>query len=187
MGLSDKSKVKLAPEKKGGEVTDITSGAAVLARTDKFVSFERAVHIVRGRQVIDADSALGDLTRGRGAPDRPRAAGKRAHRNAERAARRAQVDVGRRHQPDVLRKHRLPAERDRHRRSGAADCGGEGHSRKRAPRRQHRNRHGAGRHDADVAECAGSRRVRSVGGQRAACQESDVERARGERRRRQRV
>ena len=62
MGLSDQSKVRLAPEKKGGEATDITSGAAVLGRADKFVSFERAVHIVRGSQVIDAESALGDLT-----------------------------------------------------------------------------------------------------------------------------
>ena len=34
----------------------------MLARADKFVSFERAVHIVRGSQVIDADSALGDLS-----------------------------------------------------------------------------------------------------------------------------
>ena len=62
MGLSDQAKVQLAPEKPGGEVTDITSGSAVLARTDKFVSFERAVHIVRGSQVIDTESALGDLT-----------------------------------------------------------------------------------------------------------------------------
>jgi LPS export ABC transporter protein LptC len=62
MGLSDQSKVRLAPEKAGGDVTDITAGAAVLGRTDKFVSFERAVHIVQGSQVIDADSALGDLS-----------------------------------------------------------------------------------------------------------------------------
>ncbi len=62
MGLSDQAKVRLAPEKPGGEVTDISSGSAVLARTDNFVSFERAVHIVRGSQVIDAESALGDLT-----------------------------------------------------------------------------------------------------------------------------
>ena len=41
---------------------DITAGAAVLARNDNFVSFERAVHIVRGTQVIDAESALGELT-----------------------------------------------------------------------------------------------------------------------------
>ena len=63
MGLSDQTQVRLAPEKKGGEVTDITSGASVLARTDKFISFERAVHIVRGSQVIDADSALGESHR----------------------------------------------------------------------------------------------------------------------------
>lgn len=62
LGLSDQTKVQLAPEKPGGEVTDITSGSAVLARTDKFVSFERAVHIVRGSQVIDSESALGDLS-----------------------------------------------------------------------------------------------------------------------------
>ncbi|HEY0284152.1 MAG TPA: LPS export ABC transporter periplasmic protein LptC [Vicinamibacterales bacterium] len=62
MGLSDQSKVRIAPDKKGSEAIDITSGAAVLARTDKFVSFERAVHIVHGSQVIDAESALGDLT-----------------------------------------------------------------------------------------------------------------------------
>ncbi len=62
MGLSDQSKVQLAPPKAGGETTDITSGAAVLARADKFVSFERAVHIVRGSQVIDAESALGELS-----------------------------------------------------------------------------------------------------------------------------
>lgn len=62
LALSDQTHVILAPEKKGGEVTDITSGASVLARTDKFMSFERAVHIVRGTQVIDADSALGEFT-----------------------------------------------------------------------------------------------------------------------------
>jgi LPS export ABC transporter protein LptC len=62
MGLSDQAKVKLAPEKQGGDVTDISAGAAVLARTDKFISFERAVHIVKGSQVIDAQTALGDLS-----------------------------------------------------------------------------------------------------------------------------
>ena len=62
LGLSDQTKVKIAPEKRGGEATDITAGSAVLARLDKFMSFERAVHIVRGKQVIDAESALGDFT-----------------------------------------------------------------------------------------------------------------------------
>ncbi len=62
MGLSDQTNVVLAPETKGGETTNITSGASVLARTDNFMSFERSVHIVRGTQVIDADSALGEFT-----------------------------------------------------------------------------------------------------------------------------
>src|SRR5918995_1686889 len=62
LGLADQTKVKLAPDKTGADATDITAGSAVLARADKFVSFERAVHIVRGSQVIDADSALGNLT-----------------------------------------------------------------------------------------------------------------------------
>lgn len=62
LGLSDQTKVRLAGDAAADDATDITAGAAVLARADKFVSFERAVHIVRGNQVIDADSALGDLT-----------------------------------------------------------------------------------------------------------------------------
>ena len=61
MGLSDQTNVVLAPEKKGGEPTNITAGASVLARTDNFMSFERSVHIVRGTQVIDADSAIGEF------------------------------------------------------------------------------------------------------------------------------
>jgi lipopolysaccharide export system protein LptA len=66
IGLADQTKVKIAPAKgKGataGEATDITAGAAVLARQDKFVSFERSVHIVHGSQVINADRAIGDLS-----------------------------------------------------------------------------------------------------------------------------
>ena len=71
---------RFGAETKGGDVTDITAGAAVLARRDKFVSFERAVHIVRGNQVIDADSALGDLTEDEEHLSAPRAPGRRAHR-----------------------------------------------------------------------------------------------------------
>ncbi|HKY19740.1 MAG TPA: LPS export ABC transporter periplasmic protein LptC, partial [Vicinamibacterales bacterium] len=62
MGLTDQTKVKIAGDKKGSQPIDITSGSAVLARRDKFVSFERAVHVVHGSQVIDAESALGDLS-----------------------------------------------------------------------------------------------------------------------------
>lgn len=62
LALADRTHVIIAPEKRGGEATDITSGAAVLGRTDNFLSFERNVHIVRGSQVIDAQSALGELS-----------------------------------------------------------------------------------------------------------------------------
>ena len=67
IGLSSDAKVKIAPDKNdknanSAVATDITAGSAVLARQDKFVSFERAVHIVHGSQVIDAETALGDLT-----------------------------------------------------------------------------------------------------------------------------
>jgi LPS export ABC transporter protein LptC len=62
IGISDQTKVKIAPDTSGAGATEITAGAAVLARMDDFVSFERAVHIVRGTQVIDAESALGELT-----------------------------------------------------------------------------------------------------------------------------
>jgi len=62
IGLSDQTNVKIAPDKQGGDTTDITSGSAVLAREDNFASFERAVRIVRGGQLITADSALGLLT-----------------------------------------------------------------------------------------------------------------------------
>ena len=61
MGLSDQSKVNIAGDKKGSEPISITSGSAVLGRRDKFVSFERAVHIIHGTQVIDANTALGEL------------------------------------------------------------------------------------------------------------------------------
>ncbi len=62
IGISDRTVVKIAAGEDGTGATDITAGAAVLARLDDFASFERAVHIVRGTQVIDADSALAELT-----------------------------------------------------------------------------------------------------------------------------
>ncbi|RPI54739.1 MAG: LPS export ABC transporter periplasmic protein LptC [Acidobacteria bacterium] len=62
IGIADRTNVKIAADKGGVGATDITAGAAVLARMDDFASFERAVHIVRGTQVIDADSALAELT-----------------------------------------------------------------------------------------------------------------------------
>jgi LPS export ABC transporter protein LptC len=62
IGLSDQTKVKIAPDKKGAEAADITAGSSVLGRGDNFVSFERSVHIIHGTQVIDANTALGELS-----------------------------------------------------------------------------------------------------------------------------
>ena len=62
LGLSDQSKVRIAGATPDAPAIDVTSGSAVLGRRDRFVNFERAVHIVRGKQVIDAQSALGDLS-----------------------------------------------------------------------------------------------------------------------------
>jgi LPS export ABC transporter protein LptC len=63
MGITDQTKVRIDGDKKTGtSPVDITSGSSVLSRADNFVSFERAVHIVKGTQVIDAESALGELT-----------------------------------------------------------------------------------------------------------------------------
>ncbi len=61
IGISDRTVLKIEGKGNVG-ATDVTAGASVLARADDFVSFERAVHIVRGAQVIDADSALAELS-----------------------------------------------------------------------------------------------------------------------------
>ncbi len=84
IGISDQTKVKFAADKTRCRRHDITSGAAVLSRTDDFVSFERAVHIVRGTQVIDAESALGELTDEGRTSAQSGAAGRGAHRNTGR-------------------------------------------------------------------------------------------------------
>lgn len=62
IGLTDKTNITIAADPKGEGATTITAGSALLARKDKFASFERSVHIVRTDQVIDADSAVADLT-----------------------------------------------------------------------------------------------------------------------------
>ena len=113
MGLSDQTKVKIAPDKKGADATDITAGSAVLARVDKFVSFERAVHIVHGSQVIDAETALGDLTE-----NEEHLSGLELQGNARIETPNAQpgelkLMSGDIDQPDVLREHGRGAERDR--------------------------------------------------------------------------
>lgn len=62
IGLADQAAITVAPDKNGTAGADIKSGAALLARKDKFMSFEREVHIIRGSQIIDADRAVADLT-----------------------------------------------------------------------------------------------------------------------------
>ncbi len=62
IGLTDKTNITLAPDAKGEGATTISAGSALIARKDKFASFERAVHIVRTDQVIDATRATADLT-----------------------------------------------------------------------------------------------------------------------------
>ena len=62
IGLTDHSVIKVAPDKKDTAGADITAGAALLARKDHFMSFERDVHIIRGSQDIHADRAVADLT-----------------------------------------------------------------------------------------------------------------------------
>ena len=62
IGLSDQTVIKIAPDDKDKAGADIKAGAALLARKDRFMSFERAVHIIRGGQLIDADRAVANLT-----------------------------------------------------------------------------------------------------------------------------
>ncbi|HTL03475.1 MAG TPA: hypothetical protein VL243_14665, partial [Vicinamibacterales bacterium] len=62
IGLSDQTAIRIAPDEKDKAGADIKAGAALLARKDGFMSFERDVHIVRGDQIIDAERAVADLT-----------------------------------------------------------------------------------------------------------------------------
>jgi LPS export ABC transporter protein LptC len=62
IGITDKAVVKIAPDEKGAGGADIRSGSALLARKDGFASFERAVHIIRPNQIIDADTVVADLS-----------------------------------------------------------------------------------------------------------------------------
>jgi len=62
ISLADRTSIQVAADKKDTAGADIKAGAAVLARKDHFMSFERDVHIVRGDQVIDSARAIADLT-----------------------------------------------------------------------------------------------------------------------------
>lgn len=62
IGLSERTAITIAPDNKGANSADIRAGSALFARKDKFVSLHGAVHIVRPNQIIDADSAVADLS-----------------------------------------------------------------------------------------------------------------------------
>ncbi len=62
IGLADRAAITFAPNDKDPAGAAITAGAALIARKEGFVSLERRVHILRGRQTIDAERAVADLT-----------------------------------------------------------------------------------------------------------------------------
>ena len=54
--------VHITADHAGDGPSDVTSGSAIFARREKYMRFEQSVHIVRGGQIIDADSALMTLS-----------------------------------------------------------------------------------------------------------------------------
>jgi lipopolysaccharide export system protein LptA len=55
--LLDQAEMTVAPDEKGGGAVAISSGAAGIARGDKYMKFQRAVSIVRDGRVINSDDA----------------------------------------------------------------------------------------------------------------------------------
>ena len=183
IGLSDQTAIQIAPDKKDTAGADIKAGAALLARKDRFMSFERDVHIVRGDQIIDAERAVADLTvdeKHITALGRER---QREDHQAQRRGRRGEGDGGVEHQADVRRKQRAaPAGRagrrlddqDRGRQDGAGQDAGVGFDRDCAGGRR---RHG------DVADGARQGFAGSAGAERTAVEEHSIQQAGGERQR----
>jgi LPS export ABC transporter protein LptC/lipopolysaccharide transport protein LptA len=60
--ILEQAVVHVTPDEKGAGAIEITSGSAAFARRDKFIRFEKVVHIQRGGQIIDANSAVLYLT-----------------------------------------------------------------------------------------------------------------------------
>src|SRR5260221_229349 len=60
--ILDQAVVKIAADKSGAGTTDVTSAVAVFARREKFRRFERNVHMQRGGQIIEADTATAYLS-----------------------------------------------------------------------------------------------------------------------------
>jgi lipopolysaccharide export system protein LptA len=60
--MLDQAVVRVAPDAQGNGGLDIASGAAIFARRDHIVKFERSMHVQRAGQVIDADNGVANLT-----------------------------------------------------------------------------------------------------------------------------
>src|SRR3954471_15083878 len=60
--ILDQAVVHIAAENPADGPSDVTSGTAVFARRDKNLRFERAMHLRRSRQVIEAESAIMNLS-----------------------------------------------------------------------------------------------------------------------------
>jgi lipopolysaccharide export system protein LptA len=60
--ILDQAVVHVAPDAKGANGAEVTSGSASFARRDKSIRFERLVRIQRGGQVTEADTAVAYLT-----------------------------------------------------------------------------------------------------------------------------
>ncbi len=59
--LLDQARITVAPDASGQGAVSVTAGAAGYARRDRYMRFERGVHMVRGGQAVDADGALAYL------------------------------------------------------------------------------------------------------------------------------
>jgi LPS export ABC transporter protein LptC len=59
--LLDQARITVAPDPQGQGGVVVTAGAAGYARRDRYIRFERTVHLVRGGQAVDADGAVAYL------------------------------------------------------------------------------------------------------------------------------
>jgi lipopolysaccharide export system protein LptA len=66
--LLDQAVMHFAPEGDQGSA-DVTAGALTYARADRYLHFERTVHMTRGTQVVDAAEATVHLLKDRDEPD----------------------------------------------------------------------------------------------------------------------
>jgi lipopolysaccharide export system protein LptA len=58
LAILEQAVVHVAPDDKGAGAAEIMSGAVAFARRDKFIRFEKFVHIQRGGQTIEANTAV---------------------------------------------------------------------------------------------------------------------------------